>query len=49
MNDNEKDTVKEIIKELMNLTNDCTYLDKTGAVELEKRLTDITQKLIDIL
>lgn len=50
MNEPERETVKETIKDLMTLTKDCTYLDdKDGAVEMEKRLTEITHKLIDML
>ena len=50
MNDVERDTVKETIKEIMEITKDCRYLDdKDGAVEIEKRLKVLTHTLIDML
>ena len=50
MNETEKETIKQTIKELMDILNRCTFNpDNDGAVELEKRLTDITHTLIDML
>lgn len=50
MNEPERETIKETIKELMDILNRCTFpADNDGAVELEKRLTDITHNLIDML
>ena len=50
MNEPEKETVKKTIKELIELTKDCRYLDdNSGAVEFEKRLKAITDDLIDML
>jgi len=52
MNEPERDTVKETIKELMtiiNIVNDSTFPDNADTDDLEKRLTDITHKLIDML
>ena len=50
MNEPERDTVKETIKELMDIINTCKFpADNDGAVELEKRLISITHNLIDML
>ena len=53
MNDVEKETVKETIKELRDIINGCTYLEsgKDGdpIKDVEKRLTDVMDNLIDML
>ena len=48
MNDTEKETIKQTIKELIDLTNDINSPDINGP-ELEKRLKGVTHTLIDIL
>ena len=50
VNDVEKETVKETIKELMDITKWIKTLnDSDDHKELEKRLTDMTHTLIDLL
>lgn len=54
MNEPEKETIKKTIKELMDITNGCTYLEDskdTGDVikDVKKRLEDVTHDLIDML
>ena len=50
MNEPEKETIKQTIKELMDILNRCTFPQgNPDAVELEKRLTDLTHTLIDML
>lgn len=48
MNEVEKETIKNTIKELIDLTKVINSPDSDGA-ELEKRLKDVTHILIDIL
>lgn len=53
MNEPERETVKETIKDLRNIINGCTYIEsgKDGdpIKDVEKRLTDVMDKLIDML
>ena len=50
VNDVEKETIKETIKELMELTKWVKTFKETDNInELEKRLTDMTHTLIDLL
>lgn len=53
MNDNERDTVKGTIKDLRDIINGCTYLETgdTGDAikDVEKKLTDVMDRLIDML
>lgn len=50
MNEPERETIKQTIKELMDIINRCTFpADNDGDVELEKRLKEITHNLIDLL
>ena len=46
MNDKEKETVKDTIKELMDIINTGKF---PADSEIEKRLQDITHNLIDML
>ena len=47
MNEPEKETIKQTIKELMDIINRCEFPD--GNSELETRLKEITHNLIDLL
>ncbi len=50
VNDIEKETVKETIKELMDIIKWVkTFNDNDDHKELEKRLTEMTHRLIDML
>lgn len=54
MNEPERDTVKETIKDLRNIINGCVYLEADTQTadaikDVEKRLTDVMDKLIDML
>lgn len=50
VNDIERETIKETIKELVDITKWIkTFNDSDDHKELEKRLTDMTHTLIDML
>lgn len=53
MNEPERETVKETIKELRDIIHGCTYLESgdTGDAikDVEKRLTAVMDRLIDML
>ena len=54
MNDTERETVKETIKDLRNIINGCVYLESDTRTadalkDVEKKLTDIMDRLIDML
>ena len=54
MNDTERETVKETIKELRDIINGCTYLESDTQTadeirDIKKRLTGLMDGLIDML
>lgn len=54
MNDTERETVKETIKELRDIINGCTYLESDTQTadeirDIKKRLTGLMDRLIDML